>query len=183
MTKIIAVMIVGLLNVAALGAEPEALKLPEPQPEHEWLMQMVGKWEAEVEMFKEPGKPPEKSRGAESVRAIGGFWILAENKGMHMDKPFTGIMTLGYDPPTKRYVGTWVDSMTSHLWAYAGTLDAARKVLTLEAEGPCPMTPGKMSKFKEIIELQSKDHRVFSSSMQAEDGTWTLMMTINYRRK
>ena len=53
-------------------------------------MQMVGEWEAEVEMFKEPGKPPEKSWGTESVRASGGFWILAENKGTHMDKPFIG---------------------------------------------------------------------------------------------
>ena len=132
MTKIIAVMIAGLLAKAALGAEPEMPKLPEPQQEHEWLMQLVGEWNAEVEMFKEPGMPPEKSQGTESVHAIGGFWTLGKNKGTHMDKPFTGILVLGYDPDKARYVGMWFDSMTSHLWTYEGTLDASGKILTLE---------------------------------------------------
>jgi hypothetical protein len=81
MTKIIAVMIAGLLAKAALGAEPETPKLPEPQQEHAWLMQWVGEWDAEVEMFKEPGMSPEKSQGAESVRAIGGFWTLGREQG------------------------------------------------------------------------------------------------------
>lgn len=183
MTKIMAVMMVGLLAGAALGAEPEMPKLPEPQQEHEWLMQLVGEWDAEVEMFKEPGQPPEKSQGTESVRAIGGFWTLGENKGVHMDKPFTGILVLGYDLSKTQYVGLWFDSMTSHLWTYNGTLDASGKILTLKGEGPCPGTPEKVFKFKEKIEIKDKDHRVFTSSMQGEDGKWVHMMTINYRRR
>ena len=94
MTKIIAVMIAGLLAKAALGAEPEMPKLPEPQQEQEWLMQLVGELNAEVEIFKEPGMPPEKSQGTETVHAIGGFWTMSKNKGTYMDKPFTGILVL-----------------------------------------------------------------------------------------
>jgi hypothetical protein len=41
------------------------------------------------------------------------------------------IMTPGYDPPTKRFVGPFIASMLTHVWIYNGSLDAAEKVLTL----------------------------------------------------
>jgi hypothetical protein len=176
-------VIVALFAVAGVGRAEEAPEFPKPEQEHEWLQQLVGEWESDVEMFIEPGKPPLKSKGTESVRAIGGFWTLAENKGEAFGQPFTGLLTLGYDATKKRYVGTWVDSMTGYLWTYEGTVDATGKVLTLETQGPCPDAPGKLSQFKEVLALKSKDHKVFSSSIQGEDGKWTTMMTINYHRK
>ena len=99
------------------------------------------------------------------------------------NEPFNGLFTLGYDQDKKKFVGTWVDSMSSHLWKYEGTLDGSRKTLTLETEGPCPMAPEKRSKFRETIELKSKDHKVFSASIQDENGNWVPMMTCNSRRK
>jgi hypothetical protein len=48
----------------------------------------------------------------------------------------TTMMTLGYDPHRKRYVGTWIGSMMTHLWVYGCELDASERVLTLNAEGP-----------------------------------------------
>jgi len=41
------------------------------------------------------------------------------------------MMTLGYDPQKKRYLGTWIGSMMSHLWVYEVELDASGSVLTL----------------------------------------------------
>ena len=57
------------------------------------------------------------------------------------------LMTLGYDPAKKRFVGTWVGSMMAHLWVYEGSMDAEEKVLTLSAEGPSCMEEGKASAF------------------------------------
>src|SRR5687767_2205002 len=96
--------IVALLTGAAIlsaqdeskDSQKDAMKMPEPQKEHEWLQQFVGEWEADIEMNMEPEKPPQKQKGTESTRSIGGFWILAENKGSFMDKPFTGLLTIGY---------------------------------------------------------------------------------------
>lgn len=56
-------------------------------------------------------------------------------------------------------------------------------MLTLEGEGLCPSAPGKMVKFKDTMELKTKDHRVFTSTMQDESGKWVTGMTIHYRRK
>lgn len=176
-------LLLALVCSAKLLQAAEMPKMPPPQKEHAWLQQLAGEWTSEGEMFMEPGKPPIKAKGSESSRSIGGFWILSEIKSSFMDMPFTGFMTLGYDPEKKKHVGTWVDSVNSYLWKYEGTVDAAGKTLTLDSEGPCPSAPGRLSKFKEVIELKSKDQKVFSSSMQADDGKWVTMMTIDYQRK
>jgi hypothetical protein len=109
---------------------------------------------------------------------------VAEGQGeMPGGGTVTTIMTLGYDPQKKRYLGTWVGSMMTHLWIYDGALDAAEKVLTLDSEGPGMTVEGKMAKFKDVIELKNDNHRVLTSHMLGEDGNWRHFMTANYRRK
>ncbi len=165
-----------------LPAMPALPDMPEPDKAHEWLSRLVGRWNAEVEAYFEPGKPPVRSGGTERVRAIGGFWIVADYKGTFMDRPFTGLLTLGYDSGTKKYIGSWVGSLDSHLWQYEGTLNASGTILTLETEGECPTRPGRLSKFRETIEFKGKDHRRFISSMLGDDGKWFTSMIIDYKR-
>jgi hypothetical protein len=161
----------------------ESTMMAEPQKEHRWLQKLVGEWTSEAEMM-EPGKPPEMVKGTESVRSLGGLWFLAEGQGeMPGGGEATMLMTLGYDPQTKRYVGTWIGSMMTHLWIYDGELDAAERVLTLNAEGPSMAGDGKMAKYKDVIEVKSDDHRVLTSHVLGDDGNWQHFMTANYRRK
>lgn len=174
--------VVALLGGFSLGTAQDGPAMPQPQKEHEWLSQLVGEWDAEGECLMDPSKPPMKFKGTESGRKVGGFWIQLENKGEFMGAPFTGLLNLGYDPEKKKYVGTWLDSMSSYLWQYTGSVDASGKVLTLETEGPCCQQPGKLVKHKEVTELKSRDHKVFTSSNQI-DGKWVTMMTIQYRRR
>lgn len=153
----------------------------EPQKEHQWLEKLIGDWTSEAEAV-EPGKPPEKFKGTERVRSLGGLWIVAEGEGeMPGGGLATTMMTLGYDPQTKRYVGTWIGSMMTHLWVYGGALDATERVLTLEVEGPDMAGAGKMAKYRDVIEFKTPDHRVLTSYMLG-DGTWHQFMTAHYRR-
>jgi Protein of unknown function (DUF1579) len=157
----------------------------EPQKEHKWLQKLIGEWTYETDATMGPDKPPEKYKGTESVRSLGGLWILAEGQGeMPGGGVATTMLTLGYDPQKKRYVGTWIGSMMTYLWVYeGGTLDANEKVLTLEAEGPDMAAEGKLAKYKDVIEFKSDDHRVLTSHMLGNDGKWQELMTANYRRK
>lgn len=88
------------------------------------------------------------------------------------------VLTIGYDPAIKKFVC----SMDSTLWKYVGSFDSTGKKLTLETEGPSPVD-GKKVKFQETLELKDKDHKVFTSLMQGEDGKWTKIVTMDYRRK
>lgn len=164
-------------------AQQEATMQAAPQKEHRWLEKLVGEWTYEGEASMGPDKPSQKFTGTESVRSLGGLWILAEGKG---DMPGCGeattMLTLGYDPQKKHYVGTWIGSMMTHLWVYNGELDAAERVLTLSVEGP-GMAEGKTASYQDVIEFKSDDHRVLTSRMLGDDGKWQEFMTAHYRRK
>ena len=41
---------------------------------------------------------------------------------------------------------------------------------------------GKIGKFKDVIQMVSDDHRVLTSHVQSEDGTWKQFMRADYRR-
>ena len=158
--------------------------LCEPQKQNKWLEQLVGEWTFESECSPAPDQPPMKSSGSDSVRSLGGMWVLCDGKG-EMPGGGTGLtqMTLGYDAAKGRYVGTFIGSMMSNLWVYDGELDAAEKVLTLYATGPNMMEPGKSANYKDVIEIIAPDHRTLSSYAQNDSGEWVHFMTAHYRRK
>ena len=161
---------------------PACQELPGPVKEHELLQKFAGEWESEGEAFMAPGQPPTKLKGVESSRLIGGFWLVAQIKSTLSDFPYEQILTVGYDPGKKKYIGTVIDSMTSHIWQLEATFDGTGNILTWEMEGPVP-SPQTPSKFREVTELKSPDHKVFTSSILAPDGSWNTMMTIHLRRK
>lgn len=156
---------------------------PEPQAEHKWLQQLVGEWTYEHECATEPGGPPAKFTGTDSVRTLGGLWAVCEGRSTMPDGgPALTIMTLGYDPTKKRFVGTFIGSMMTYLWVYDGALDPTGKKLVLDAEGPSFTDPAKMCKYQDTIEFKSPDHRTLSSQYLGDDGQWNQFMEAHYRR-
>jgi hypothetical protein len=165
----------------------------EPQAEHQWLQKFVGEWTYESECSMGPGQAPQKFTGTESVRSIGGLWVVGEGRG-EMPGGGTATMnnTLGYDTQKRRYVGTFIGSMMTTLWIYDGTVDPSGTVLTLSAEGPrCPGDgspgdgspgDGKMAKYQDVVTFKGDD-RIFTSSVLGEDGQWHEFVRATYRRK
>lgn len=155
----------------------------EPTRKHQWLQRLVGEWTYEAQAIMAPGQPVEKFSGRESVRSVGDLWIVATGQGeIPGGIPATTVLTLGYDPRTKRYVGTWVGSMMTHLWVYDGEMDADEKTLTLNSDGPDMITEGKMAKYRDVVELIGDDRRVLTSYRLGEGGQWAEIMYAEYRR-
>ncbi len=177
-----AIALVATLAVGAVAVQ-EMPGPTSPQEQHEWLQQLVGDWTVTAEATMAPGTDAMKMESTESVRSIGGLWIMAEQNASMMGTPITSIMTLGYDPQKEAFVGTWIDSMQTHMWSYVGTLDAAKKVLTLDTKGPSFGDPSKIADYRDVIELKSADHKVLTSSVKEENGTWNTFMRAEFRRK
>jgi Protein of unknown function (DUF1579) len=164
-------------------AEQAAMMKAEPQREHQWLHKLVGEWTYETDVPTQEGGSPTKATGAERVRTLGGLWVLAEGEGeMPGGEKGTTLMTLGYDPVRKRFTGTWIGSMMTHMWQYDGALDPSERVLTLDSEGPS-MSGDGMSRYQDVIEFKSDDHRTLTARVQGADGKWQQFMTVDYRRK
>jgi hypothetical protein len=149
--------------------------------EHRWLEQLVGEWTWDSDA-SEPGKPKVILHGVEMVRSLGGLWLLAESRG---DAPGGGehrtLLTLGYDPDKKRFVGSFVSSFLSTLWLYEGTRKDNR--LVLESVGPGMSGDGSTAKYEDTIELQGPTERAFISRVQETNGTWTEFQRTQYRRR
>ncbi|MEO5926395.1 MAG: DUF1579 domain-containing protein [Bryobacteraceae bacterium] len=149
--------------------------------EHEWLNKLVGDWTYEAEGTMGPGQPKVRSSGSESIRSLGGIWIVADGWGrVPGENPATMLLTLGYDPQIKKYVGTWIGTTLAYLWVYRGSLKG--NVLTLEAEGPSLTGDGALSKYRDVIEVSDHDTRVMKSHVLDEGGSWRCLVTSHYRR-
>ena len=93
----------------------------EPLKEHRWLEGLVGDWTYESEPCGVPGQEPAKFTGTESVRSMGGLWVVGESQSqMPGGGPAQMMITLGFDPGRKRFIGTWVGSMMTNMWVYEG---------------------------------------------------------------
>jgi hypothetical protein len=158
-------------------------ELPKPTMAHDLLKQFGGDWKVVAECMPEPGKDPVKCEGVESAKMLGGFFLVSETESDMMGMPVKNVLTIGYDPAKKKYVGTFVCSMDGTLWNYVGAFDETGKKLVLETEGPIPFTPGKRAKFRETLELKDKDHKEFTSQMQGDDGKWAEIVKMTYTRK
>jgi hypothetical protein len=177
-------LLCSLLVIASVGASSiQDMPTVEPTPEHKWLKQLVGEWEVKFETTMAPGAEPMRMESTEKMRAIGDLWVLGEGSMNFGGTPHTTLLTIGYDPAQKAFVGTWVDTMQTHLWVYRGSLDEAKKKLTLAAEGPAFGDVTKTAKYHDVIELVNADHKVLTSSILGDDGKWTTFMRADYRRK
>ena len=154
--------------------------LPMPGPEHAILKADAGVWDASIEMLGGPA--PAVSKGSETNTLMGnGLWLITDFKGEMMGMPFHGHGTSGWDPAKKKYVGTWVDTMSTGVMVMEGSYDAAAKTMTTWMEGP-DMT-GKIVKMKAVTEWKSPDNRVFTMYAPGPDGKEAHTMRITYTRR
>jgi len=150
---------------------------PPPTPEHLWLAQLLGSWSWVGEPVVRDGHDHDHGpqSGTETVRAIGEIWVQGDGAGDH------GLtqMTLGFDPASGRFVGTWIGSMMPYLWVYDGALEGDR--LTLNAVGPSMLGEGNAN-YRDLVERTGPDERTLRAYVEGPPGTWTHFMTTRYRR-
>ena len=91
-----------------------------PGKEHEAIVAGAGKWEGTLTMFGDQEMPPIPVQ--QTVEAIGPFWTQTRFTGDFMGMPYVGTGCVGYDPSTKKYVGTWIDNT----WSAFGLMEGER---------------------------------------------------------
>ncbi len=155
--------------------------MPSPETPKTYLQRIVGSWEYDQEVINGPGQPPQKAKGTEDGRMVGP-WAMLETHGESAGGPFTGILTIGPTADPKRYVATWISSMSPDMVQYQGSLDESGRVLTLDALLPDPTDPTKQARFRDVIELVDDGHKSLRSMMEM-NGNWITYVTGHYRRR
>jgi hypothetical protein len=172
MRKFLALIVpVGLLATAPLLAQPE-MKMPKPGPEHEFLKQGVGTWDATA---KAHGK--ESKAELHCKMAVGDLWFL-EHYDATREK-FEGYGATTYDATKKKFVNVWIDSMATAPMISEGTYDKEKKVLTLH--GNMAMPEGNV---KATVTITYKDSNTKVLSLRGDmKGKDVEFVEITYKRR
>lgn len=173
------VILLSCVQRPLIAQEPN---FPQPTPAHEFLKKFTGEWEAVSKGQTAPDQPENVVKGKVTSKMLGGFWVVNEIETYAGEVTVKGLQTIGYDPEKKKYIGTWVDSMTNFLWKYEGTLDESGKKIMLDAMGPNFMGEGEMTPYRDSYEFKSPDH-IHMTSAAKVDGKWVTFMTSEMKRK
>jgi hypothetical protein len=157
-----------LLAPAAGAQEP-----PKPGPEHELLKKWVGTWDTTMKVMG-----GEVKGVAIYKMELGGLWLASTYEGEFGGMKFQGRGLDSYDAAKKKYVGVFVDSMSTSPLVMEGTYDKAKKTLTMEGEGPG--MDGKPTKYKSVAEWKDDNTVVFSLYVGGEKEPG---FTITYKRR
>jgi Protein of unknown function (DUF1579) len=154
-----------------------------PGPAHKALDALVGDWNIDGRCWMAPDGAPTENKGSAKVRWILGDRFVQEDfSGEFMGKPFHGIGVTGYDNMKKKYVGSWVDDMSTGLFISEGATDADGKVFTFHGKMDDPMTGQKNKPFKFVIRILDPNKHTFEMhDLTLGEKSKTMEMT--YTRK
>jgi len=147
--------------------------------EHRRLLEEVGTWSAEVQVFMAPGMPPVTSQGREVNRLVGTGWLVSEFTSSKMGQLFEGHGQIGFDVERGVALATWIDSEGAGLRTMKGTYDLKRRERILFYDERDEN--GELGHFKTVTRMLDADHRIFDV-FQLDDGRQeTPVMHIDYR--
>lgn len=157
-------------------------KLATPGAPHKLLASLAGSWNAKIKSWTEPDKPPMKSSGTcEQKMLLGGRFLQQEFTGDMMGSPFTGIGVTGYDNHTKKYVSTWMDSMSTAILVFEGTASTDGKTITQEGHYDTPIKgPLKWRSVTKVVDDNTWSFEMYQTDKSDKEEK---MMEITYTRK
>ena len=179
---------------AAAGAKPgeaNAEEMMKKQQEystpgvgHKVLDPLVGEWEVQMRFWMSGSDgPATESKGtAKTQWTLGGRYLQEDFSGEMMQQPFQGHGVTAYDNFKKKYISTWIDTMSTGIFISEGSADDGGKVLTFVGKMDDPMTGQKDKTAKYIIRILGPDKHV----MEMHDlslGEKSKMFELTYTRK
>ncbi|WP_250846988.1 DUF1579 domain-containing protein [Aquisphaera insulae] len=176
------VAVTALASIARADDPP----FPKPTAEHKILAADEGTWDATIKSYEAgPESAPTVTKGVEVNTVItGGLWIVSTFKGDFAGLAFEGRGQYGYDPIKKKYVGTWIDSMSTSVIVLEGTYDAGTKTLSFTGDGVCPVDNTKMvMRMVTTAKDEGTRHFVMYATGTITGGKEAKMMEVEYTKR
>src|SRR5262245_31396129 len=165
------IVTIGLFAAAPLTAQQPV----KPGPEHVFLKEGVGTWDATA---KSMGK---ESKGVLTCSmGLNGLWMFEHYKGEVEGVTFEGRGATSFDPSKKKFVNVWIDSMVTSPMLSEGMYDKEKKTMTLLGNMPTP--DGKSMKSSITITYKDADTKVLSLKGNMEGKEFD-MIEITYKRR
>jgi len=157
-------------------------KLATPGGQHKSLARLEGHWDTKNKSWSGPDNPPQESTGTcELKMLLGGRYLQQECSGQMMGSPFNGVGVIGYDNNTKKYVSTWMDSMSTGIHFFEGAGSDDGKSFSQES---CydDAVQGRM-KWRAVTKIVDDNTFVFEMYGVRNKGKEEKMMEMTYNRR
>ncbi len=146
------------------------------------LEPMVGTFDVKIRTWADPSSPPVESQ-ATSVSAwvLGGRYIQSMLSGYLHDEPFDGIGYIAYDNASETYQAAWMDTGSTGITWYTGSMGASGKSAVMKATVTNPLTSEPAPIELRLSIAQNGDH--MSEIWGQGYGTETFkMMELRYTK-
>jgi hypothetical protein len=177
---------VSTFGVGSLAIAQGDHPVPSQTAEHKLLAADEGTWDAAIKSFPNgPDSEAMVSHGVEINTVVsGGLWVASTFRADFGGMTFEGRGQFGYDPAQKKYVGTWIDSMSPSLSVLEGFYDAKTKTLTYTGEGVCPKDGSKLAQ-RMVTTTKADGSRDFTLYMTGTPtgGKEAKVMQIQYTKR
>jgi len=158
------------------------IKLATPGAPHKMLARLAGNWTTKTRAWMEPDKPPMEGTGTcEQKMLLGGRYLQQEYTGEMGGSPFTGINLIGYDNHTKKYVSTWIDSMSTGIYFFEGTASPDDKTITQESSYDDPVRGPTV--WRSVTRIVSDNTLEYEMFLTPKGGKEEKMMEMTVSRK
>ncbi len=160
-------------------------ELAAPGEAHKRLDVLVGSWDVETKLWmggEGTGEAQTSMGTAEYKWILGGRYLRQDYTGEMMGIPFNGIALTGYDNYAKKYVGMWIDDMSTMISTMHGSTGRTGDVLVMYGTMH-EWTTGELDKVaKYVLRIVDKDKHIFEIHDEwIVDNTKVIEMT--YTRK
>jgi hypothetical protein len=112
---------------------------------------------------------------------LGERFIRMEFTGEFMNNPFQGVGYLGYDNLDQKFIGSWMDTMSTTMMTSSGTYDAVKKAFTLTGKFKDPQT-GQTVNSREVTTIVDANSHKMEMYHTGADGKEAKMGEITYTR-
>jgi len=172
-----------VLAIAPLSPADEPVAGPPLMKEHKLLAREEGVWDAEVTTTPPGATEPMKSKAVETNTLLGGRWLLSDVQMEFGGLPFKGHAQYGWDAKKGKFVGTWLDIMSTKIDTLEGTYDEATDTLTFESEMVDPRT-GKMFTSRYVHKFLKDGGRVLTELLKLDGSKdYVKFMEITYKKR
>ena len=189
--------------IVALADPPQALAASEQQHEaatfeqgmqammraatpgepHELLAAMEGDWAVRGKAFDGSSGEAMPIEGEAQLRMLlDGRYLQQIYRGSFMGQPFEGRGIEGFDNVSGSFFSVWFDSMGTGLLIEKGKRDGDRRAIDFMGTRMDPVSGTEIVE-KSRVELHSDDHFRLQMWDRQGDGTFALVMELDYRRK
>jgi hypothetical protein len=155
-----------------------------PGQPHKHLAALAGDWTYDAKFWVAPGAPPMEMKGtAKRTMIMGGRFLQDDVAGPAQGgmPPFQGFGLTGYDNHLKKYVATWVDSMTTSIMQSTGEASADGKTITMHHEDFDPMVNQKV-KARDVTRITGPDTNITEFYKTTPDGKEMKAGEITFKR-